>query len=108
MYNSNGSWGWLDQAVPDIRAALDVRLGDIRDDLFDACCRVLGVEAEVAQDAQRVRPEKGEVMVLLSDPSRARELLGWEAMVSLEQGLQHLAAWLEKHQERFDSTRYHV
>ena len=34
LYNSNGSWGWLDQSVPAIRDALDVRLGDIRDARF--------------------------------------------------------------------------
>ncbi len=31
MYNSRGSWGWLDQAAPKVRDCLDVRLGDIRD-----------------------------------------------------------------------------
>jgi NAD dependent epimerase/dehydratase len=36
MYNSQGSWGWLDGASPEVRAALDVRLGDIRDPGFVA------------------------------------------------------------------------
>src|SRR5687768_13452677 len=36
MYNSQGSWGWLDVATPEVRAALDVRLGDIRDASFVA------------------------------------------------------------------------
>lgn len=31
FYNSNGSAGWLDQSGDDIRAAIDVRLGDVRD-----------------------------------------------------------------------------
>lgn len=31
LYNSHGSWGWLDQARPEVREKLDVRLGDIRD-----------------------------------------------------------------------------
>ncbi len=31
MYNSFNSWGWLDGSPPDIRAALDVFAGDIRD-----------------------------------------------------------------------------
>lgn len=34
LYNSQGSWGWLDQASPDVKASLDVRLGDIRDARF--------------------------------------------------------------------------
>jgi UDP-glucose 4-epimerase len=34
LYNSQGSWGWLDQAAPATKAALDVRLGDVRDARF--------------------------------------------------------------------------
>lgn len=39
LYNSQGSWGWLDRAPGEVRAAVDVRLGDIRDAGFvaDAC-----------------------------------------------------------------------
>jgi NAD dependent epimerase/dehydratase len=31
LYNSFGSWGWLDQSPPDVRSGLDVFAGDIRD-----------------------------------------------------------------------------
>lgn len=39
LYNSQGSWGWLDHATEQTRSAIDVRLGDIRDARFveDAC-----------------------------------------------------------------------
>ena len=30
-YNSNGSHGWLDESSPDVRASVDLRLGDVRD-----------------------------------------------------------------------------
>ena len=33
MYNSIGSWGWLDSLSPQLRQQLDVVLGDIRDPL---------------------------------------------------------------------------
>jgi UDP-glucose 4-epimerase len=36
LYNSRGSAGWLDDVDPATRAALDVRLGDIRDTRFVA------------------------------------------------------------------------
>jgi NAD dependent epimerase/dehydratase len=40
LYNSQGSLGWLDHADPAIRAALDVRLGDIRAARFvEEACR---------------------------------------------------------------------
>lgn len=39
LYNSNGSLGWLDTSPPEVRRAIEVRLGDIRDARFveDAC-----------------------------------------------------------------------
>ena len=37
-------------------------------------------------DPARVRPEKSEVQRLISDPSLARELLGWDAEVDLREG----------------------
>ena len=34
LYNSRGSAGWLDDIDPDLRAAVDIRLGDVRDARF--------------------------------------------------------------------------
>ncbi|HAR97333.1 MAG TPA: NAD-dependent dehydratase [Syntrophus sp. (in: bacteria)] len=40
FYNSNGSWGWLDEAPREVKRSLDVRLGDIRDARFvEEACR---------------------------------------------------------------------
>jgi len=77
-------------------------------ELFDAACRVLGRQAGVVQETQRIRPEESEVMALLSDPSKAKALLKWEPKVELEEGLQRTASWLEKHMGLYDPDRYHV
>jgi NAD dependent epimerase/dehydratase len=77
-------------------------------ELFDTACRVLGLAAVVAHDESRVRPDASEVEVLLSDPSKARERLGWSPEVSLDEGIGRTARWLEKHLDVYDSDRYHV
>jgi len=62
FYNSNGTWGWLDEASPRIRKALDVRLGDIRDARFvEEACRgadlILHLAALIAIPYSYTAPE---------------------------------------------------
>jgi NAD dependent epimerase/dehydratase len=77
-------------------------------DMFDAACRVLSVEATVLHDEARLRPDASEVAALLSDPSKAHELLGWSAVVPFEEGLARSARWLEQNLPLYDADRYHV
>ena len=53
LYTSNGTHGWLDESAPDIRDAVDLRLGDVRDagfvrDLVDGCDLVLHLASLIA------------------------------------------------------------
>jgi NAD dependent epimerase/dehydratase len=88
--------------APDIDGEV-IQLGTGRSEsigeLFALACRLVGTEATAVEDADRLRPDASEVLVLQSDPSRARERLGWEAGTSLEQGLQATIDWL-RHQPR--------
>ena len=68
-------------------------------DLFELACRLVGSQARPVEDPERLRPDASEVMVLESDPARARELLGWEATTSLEAGLGRTIEWLRAHPE---------
>jgi NAD dependent epimerase/dehydratase len=63
-------------------------------DLFEIACALVGVDATVVEDADRLRPDASEVMALQSDPTLARELLGWEARTDLETGIAATIDWL--------------
>jgi UDP-glucose 4-epimerase len=74
-------------------------------DVFALACRLVGTAAVPVQDVARLRPDPSEVLVLQSDPTRARRLLGWEAATSLEEGLLATIAWLREHPEPGDVDR---
>lgn len=49
LYNSQGSWGWLDHVSAEVRDSLDVRLGDIRDAGFVAsACEGMSIVCHLA------------------------------------------------------------
>ena len=57
---------------------------------------MIGRPLDVIEEAARVRPPNSEVTRLLSDPSNARERLGWEPTVTLEEGLRRTDDWLAR------------
>lgn len=99
-----GSADGIEGQVIQLGTGRTVSIGE----LFESACRVTGVSATVVQDPARLRPEGSEVEVLLSDPAKAGELLGWKAEVTLEEGLARTAQWLEKNVHLYNAERYHV
>jgi dTDP-glucose 4,6-dehydratase len=76
--------------VVHLGTGVEVSVGDI----VRLVGEVLGRELEVVTEDQRVRPPESEVQRLLSDPSRAKELLGWAPEVPLAEGVRRTAEWL--------------
>ncbi len=65
-------------------------------ELAELCFSVLKKKGSVVTAGGRVRPSKSEVDLLLCDASKAREKLGWEPRVSLEEGVRWTAAYIKK------------
>jgi len=62
--------------------------------LAQLCMQVCDRRVPLLRDDERVRPPDSEVEALVSNPALARELLGWKAEVSLEEGLRRTAEHL--------------
>ena len=77
-------------------------------DLAIKIMKILGKEVKIITDDQRIRPEKSEVERLLADNSKARELLGWEPKISLDEGLSRTIAWINDNQGYYKSDIYNV
>jgi UDP-glucose 4-epimerase len=77
-------------------------------ELFDAACAATGKRARVREEARRLRPDASEVLVLESDPSLAKERMGWSPTVPLGEGLRRTAAWLAENQRHYPAGVFHV
>ena len=87
-----------------------VHLGTGRDisigELAELAAQVLGKQVSVVSEEERLRPPQSEVSRLLSDPSLARDLLGWSPAVGLEEGIARTAAWMEERMDEYQVGRY--
>jgi NAD dependent epimerase/dehydratase len=81
---------------------VDVSVGD----LVEAVGSILGRELQVEEDPDRVRPEKSEVMRLLSSPARMMDLTGWKPEVTVSEGLERTIRWIEAHPEAYPLEGY--
>lgn len=68
--------------------------------------QIVGRPVEVRQDPARLRPDKSEVLQLLSDNSLARQVLKWEPHVSLDEGLARTVEWIRSHLDMYQVGKY--
>ena len=77
-------------------------------DLAKKIARLMGVNANVESQDDRIRPEDSEVERLIADNSEATHILGWRPTVSLDEGLQHTIVWIREHLHEFPAGIYAV
>jgi NAD dependent epimerase/dehydratase len=69
---------------------------------------LIGKKASIEVDAKRIRPDGSEVMELLCDNSKAKELLGWEPRISFSDGLREVIRFIEKNPDLYKPDIYNV
>jgi nucleoside-diphosphate-sugar epimerase len=65
-------------------------------DLAVLIAQLMGRTLSLAEEAERLRPDRSEVMRLLADATRLRELTGWAPTRTLEQGLAETIEWFSR------------
>lgn len=75
-------------------------------DAAELVAGLVGHPVSIELDPARLRPEKSEVMRLISDNSLARQRLSWTPQVSLEEGLRRTVDWIRFHLDRYQPGRY--
>jgi UDP-glucose 4-epimerase len=104
--------GFLRAAEVDEAVGETIQLGTGRDvsirELAELAMTVLDLSATIRSEDERLRPPNSEVDRLLSDPSRAKEILGWTPAVCLEEGIRRTAEWLRRNGSGETAGRYVV
>ncbi|MEV7026717.1 SDR family NAD(P)-dependent oxidoreductase [Kitasatospora sp. NPDC093558] len=90
--------------VVNLGTGSEVSIGDLAKAMIVAS----GRDAEIVVDPSRLRPGGSEVERLLSDNRKARELAGWEPLVSLDEGLRRTSEWVAGHLHLLAPERYQV
>lgn len=75
----------------------DITIGE----LAKLILKVAGVDCEIFSEDGRQRPADSEVSRLCSDNTKAKQILGWEPRVTLEQGLRNVIDWWRSEGARF-------
>ena len=83
----------------------DVAIGRLAGDIAG----LMGVDADITEDAQRLRPKDSEVMRLVCDASKLRERTGWQPRYSLADGLRQTIEWFLEpaNLARYNPNEYH-
>ena len=104
--------GFLRAAVVPEAIGRTINLGSGREismaDLAHLIAQRVGRPIEIEQEHERVRPEHSEVERLVADASLARDLLGWQPSVSLEEGLDLIVSWVREHLDEYRADAYAI
>lgn len=88
--------------VFNLGTGIEIRIGDIADRI----ALKVGHKVEVIVETQRLRPQKSEVLRLISDNRLARAKLGWQPQISLDEGLDKTIAWMRLHMDLYRPGQY--
>jgi NAD dependent epimerase/dehydratase len=81
-----------------------IKIGDLAKKIFG----MIGKTPNIVVDSQRIRPEKSEVMKLWASNKKAKEMIGWEPLVTLDEGLHQTIEWISAHLDLYRSDQYTV
>jgi NAD dependent epimerase/dehydratase len=81
-----------------------VTIGDLAQMLVDMVSPGTTIESV----DERVRPDRSEVLQLVCGNAKARETLGWEPSVSLEEGLRRTVEFIREHLDLYRPEEYTV
>lgn len=77
-------------------------------ELADRIVQLIGKDIPIIFDPTRIRPPASEVARLICNSERARRDLGWQANVSLEEGLRRTIDWIGENLAAYRTDIYNI
>lgn len=112
LYVKDTAQGFLQVGTHANTLGIVVNLGTGTDisiaDTYALICRLMGKNPDLLADETRFRPEKSEVFQLICNAQLAKELSGWQANYTLEQGLSETIDWIRTHIDLYKPQEYNV
>ncbi len=80
----------------------EIRIGDLAEKVVG----FIGRKVKIEVDRERLRPEKSEVLQLISDNRKAGEILQWKPNVTFDEGLKRTIEWIAKNIDHYKVGSY--
>ncbi len=85
-------------------AGIEFKIGELAEKIIG----IIGRKVEIVLDPERMRPERSEVQRLVSDNRLAKDILGWQPQIGVEEGLRQTIAWIEAHLDFYRIGQYEI
>jgi len=90
--------------IINVGSGYEISIGE----LAKKICSLAGREVPIISEEQRKRPDKSEVERLCADNKKAKELLGWQPQVPLEEGLKQTIDWISSRLNLYQPDKYYI
>jgi len=97
-----GQAGFWDGETYNLGSGEEISIGAIANMIFE----IMGKQPEIQVEQSRLRPEKSEVMRLISDNQKAKKVFGWQPKVGMEAGLRLTIDWINTHLDLYQPEEY--
>lgn len=97
-----GQAGLWDGETYNLGSGQEISIGDIAELIF----KIMGKQPVIQVEQSRLRPEKSEVLRLISDNQKAKTVLGWQPNVGMEEGLRRTIEWISAHLDLYKPEEY--
>jgi len=71
-------------------------------EIVEIVSEIMGKNLKIVEKKERKRPERSDIVELVSSNKKARKLLGWEPETNFKDGIKSTIEWIDMHKELYE------